>query len=172
MVNAKNKKMKRSNTKNSRQIKAKRSWLSRAKERNLRAQKIAQRVILGVILLVSIVVVFVAVFAIFNTPEKVTTRKIEEMARDYYENYYYAEVVKATEASGKSAEEILAKYAETGIPRMKLEQLLLFGNGRYKSETSALARYCDRGRTIAQFYPEAPYGRENYRLEINYACNF
>lgn len=150
----------------------KRSWLSRSKARSFRSHTAARRTILTVVVLVSMVVVLAVLFSIFNTPERVVTGKIEEIARDYYENYYYAEIVRAAETSEKTAEEILASSAERGIPKINLEQLLLYGNGRHKDVRATLRRYCDENGTVATIYPEEPYGQKDYRLEINYACNF
>ena len=124
---------------------------------------------LVVIVLLMMMVILATLLQVFNTPERTVTGKIQQMAEDYYENYYYDKVMESVDAP---VSEVLSKYAEKGLDKMELEQLLLFDGGRYKSAGATLKAYCDEKATYVKIYPEEPYGRKDYRVEANYACNF
>ena len=93
--------------------------------------------------------------------ENVTKRKVEELARDYYENYYF-----------EKNEKDVSKRAEKGIGKISLRQLVLFDNGRHLDMSEELSEVCDTSATSVNIYPEAPYEKQNYRVEYNYSCNF
>ena len=139
-------------------------YIKRSKKNfHLTARKMTLAIIITAVAIVGIVLLL----CLFLNPEAQTKRKIEEMAHDYYETYYYKNFKNTT--SGASDFE---KYAEKGFPKVTLRQLLLFDGGRYKDLTESLTGYCDENTTTIQIFPEEPYNKQNYRIEYNYSCNF
>ncbi|MBR0488444.1 hypothetical protein IJJ39_02095 [Candidatus Saccharibacteria bacterium] len=149
---------------------ARKSWLARSKEMSRRTHIVAKNVIIALILLAGMLVVLVVLLGMFKTPERTVTGKIYAMAEDYYENYLYDNIV--ANVSADKMDEALSKYAERGFAAMDLKQLLLFDNGRHSAAGATLKSYCDETGTYVKIYPEAPFGRKDYRIEANYACNF
>ena len=113
-------------------------------------------------------VAFVLIFNILNTPERITKGKIEGFAREYYEEYFYEDFI----ATSSDTDSLLASYTEKGFSPVPLRQLLLFDGGRHYDEQTALSEYCDLNATKVTFYPESPYGKTNYRMDIKFACEF
>ena len=128
----------------------------------------ARKLTIIVIILAIIAVAGAVLAAIFLNPEAVTKRKIDSLAHDYYENYYYEKIQNST----ADFDTIMPKYAKSGMTKVPLRQLLLFDNGRHLNEKDALNKYCDIDATNIQIFPEEPYGKQNYRVEYNYSCNF
>lgn len=144
----------------------KRSWNRFSKNFHFTAKKIVIVVIaiamvaVGVVLLVNLV---------FNN-EAVTKRKIEGLAQDYYEDYYYDKVEGL--AGKDKAADVMAGYAESGLSRISLRQLLLYDNGKNMSMLDEISAFCDTDLTSVKIYPEEPYSNKDYRIEYNYSCNF
>lgn len=133
------------------------------KERDRKVFLIARRSALAVILLAMLAVILTLLFATFTEPERVVTAKIEEIAADYYENYFYDRI--------KNYDN-LDSYTENGFSKVSLRQLLLFDSERHASDASLLSKYCDTEMTYVRIYPEAPFKKTNYRVEYHYACTF
>ena len=148
------------------QKKCKRGWRNFSKNFHFTAKKIVIIVIaiamgaVGIVLLVNLV---------FNN-EAITKRKIEGLARDYYESYYYSKVEGL--AGKDKAAGVMSGYAESGLSRISLRQLLLYDNGKNMSMLDEISAFCDTDLTSVKIYPEEPYGNRNYRIEYNYSCNF
>lgn len=168
----KNKKSSKNAKSNRRQPVAKSSRLSRSKSFNKKSHSNGRRVIIGVIIAVMIAVIVAIVVALLNTPERTTTAKIQEIARDYYENYYYDQLVKTSSAAGKTLDEALGHYSDVGFSKVNLSQLFLFDGGRHRNIRSSITNYCDETNTTITIYPDAPYGRKDYHIDYNYSCNF
>lgn len=105
--------------------------------------------------------------------DKVVERKTQEMAEDYYENYFYDNFL-ATLNSGNK-EVAFEKYETTGFAPVLLRQLLLFDGKRnqdYMKHFDNEYYYCDVHTSRILFYPVAPYGRKDYRVEQVLTCNY
>ena len=88
--------------------------------------------------------------------DKVVERKTQEMAEDYYENYFYDNFL-ATLNSGNK-EVAFEKYETTGFAPMLLRQLLLFDGKRnqdYMKHFDNEYYYCDvhTSRYVYQWHP-------------------
>lgn len=127
-----------------------------------------QKIILVVIVL-AIIAVFIALFCslAFNA-ERTTKAKISHLATDYYENYFYPNL----SPNGKDMSEVLGRYANTGLARVTLRQLILSNPNLSKQDASQLQKYCDENSTFVQFFPTEPYGKSDYRAEFTYSCSF
>lgn len=124
----------------------------------------------GVLVLVLVIVLlFVFVFnGTGNAKSKMET-ELKEMGKDFYENFYYDLVVKD---HGKDQ---ISKFKDVGI-KVDLDNL-----ERYKSENSDKVKdfvnpktneSCNKNETKVIIYPEDPYEKTNYRLEVKLSCGF
>ena len=122
----------------------------------------AKKIIIGLIIAVMAIVAITLIINLAFNPEAVTKRKVESLAHDYYENYYFEKVENSK----------LPNSAEEGLPKVSLRQLLLFDNGRHMDMLDELSQICDTNATNIKIYPQDPYNKNNYRVEYNYSCNF
>ena len=126
---------------------------------------IAKGVVTGVIITAMLIVAGLTVFHVFHTPESNSKAKIEYIAADYYENYFYKN-------DKSSLATVLSKYEKTGFSKVSLRQLLLYDNKKHSSEGAELKKYCDEERTSIQIYPDPPYSSKDYHVSYFYACEF
>ena len=118
--------------------------------------------ILTVIVIATLTVVFYFIFAIIATPEFLVKREVESITADYYENYFYPNILKNNSLSlddvsnPDSAKEklsgILDNYQNTGFPRVTLNQLLLYDNRKNYASASSISEYCDLDKTIIKIF--------------------
>ena len=132
---------------------------------------IAKGVVTGVIITAMLIVAGLTVFHVFHTPESNSKAKIESIAADYYENYFYKNILKNI-ADKSSLATVLSKYEKTGFSKVSLRQLLLYDNKKHSSEGAELKKYCDEERTSIQIYPDPPYSSKAYHVSYFYACEF
>lgn len=142
----------------------------------------AKNAILTVIVIVTLTVVAYFIFSIIATPEFLVKREIESIATDYYENYFYRNIldnnsltpedVSDSTSAENSLSSILDSYKNTGFPRITLNQLLLYDNRKNYASASPISEYCDLNKTTIKIFPESPYTVKSYRIEYNYSCNF
>ena len=122
--------------------------------------------------IISTLMVGVSLFVTFYfNPERMGKSKLEEMARAYYETYYYDKLVGSI--SSKPFEEQMKVYETSGLQPVLLRQLLLYQNGKYSGYKEYFEKdgfNCDKNATSAQFYPVAPYGRTDYTVKYEYKC--
>ena len=144
--------------------------------------RIAKNAILTVIATAMLMVLVFTIFSLIATPEFLTKREIETITADYYENYFYPNIlssnsltlsqVKSPQDAESLLSNILDKYTETGFSRITLNQLLLFDNRRHYSAAASLANYCNLDNTIIKIYPEPPYTINSYHADYDYSCKF
>jgi len=132
---------------------------------------IAKGVVTGVIITAMLIVAGLTVFHVFHTPESNSKAKIESIAADYYENYFYKNILKNI-ADKSSLATVLSKYEKTGFSKVSLRQLLLYDNKKHSPEGAELKKYCDEKRTSIQIYPDPPYSSKDYHVSYFYACEF
>lgn len=134
---------------------------------------LSQRIILiGVIISVVIVVISLFTYFFFN-PEAVAKRDVAYLAKDYYETYFYDNFA-STIKSGQY-KVTFEKYKKTGFAAVPLRRLLSFDNNRNKDYARSFtgdSYNCDLETSKIIFYPEEPYGRNNYRVEYNLDCHY
>ena len=143
----------------------------RKKKSSDRWYLIAKRTMMAVILLAMFAVMLGALSLFFIKPENIVKQKVEEIAKDYYENYFYQKILDNA-PSNKTMGEILKKYVKTGFTEMPLRQLILFDNQRHVDMEETFEKYCDLDDTVLHFYPVEPFGVTDYRVEYKYACIF
>lgn len=136
-----------------------------------RGSDVARGVAIFVVIVSILTVVAHLGLSLYFEPVRIVDRKIEEIAKDYYETYFYPNY--ATDSTGDELDEKMDKFAENGFSRTYLRQLLLFDEGRHADEAKYF-KYngytCDTNETYVKYYPIAPYGVEDYRVEYYLQC--
>ena len=124
----------------------------------------------GVIISAAMVGISLFVTIYFN-PERMGKQKFEELAKTYYESYYYDKFMETIKP--EFLEERMAVYEKSGFQPVLLRQLLLYQNGKYADYKGYFEKEgfnCDKNKTSAKFYPVKPYGRTDYTVEYEYNC--
>ena len=149
------------------------SRLAHTKETNRKLFFATKRAILTIIILTMLVVVLATLLSSFSSPERVVKQKIEAIASDYYENYFYPQLTAIDEMQNASTlTEKMKRYTSSGFAKVTLRQLLLFDGERYAEAAAILTTYCDENQTFVQIFPESPFGRTNYHIDYHYSCDF
>ena len=129
----------------------------------------AQTVIIGVILASMLVVIIGVIAYIFSKPERQVVWKIESLASNYYEKTFYPTLSESNPSTYKKS---LERYNETGTSPVALRRLLLSKSDVTTKESKYITSHCDENNTYVIFFPTAPYGEKDYRVEYQYACTF
>ncbi|MBO7718054.1 hypothetical protein J6S37_00975 [Candidatus Saccharibacteria bacterium] len=131
----------------------------------------AQKAITLVIILCFLLVIGALIYSLTYNPEEHTKSTIENLSQDYYENYLYPSFSDA-DSFKNNPESVMEKYVKFGFPTVSLRQLLLYDNHKNEKYADELEKNCDKDQTIIKIFPEAPYGKTDYRIEYTYSCEF
>ena len=145
----------------------------RRKSRHIKNQdSFSRTIILCIILIVTIIIIAATIFAAVFTNENRTKLTISDIAADYYENYFYENLLKSEEFQKNNPGATLEEYQEKGLSPLTLRDLLLYDDQKHYNQHDFLTKFCDENKTLVKFYPESPYERNSYRTEFVYSCNF
>ena len=109
--------------------------------------------------------------SLYFNPARMGKRKLEELAKTYYETYFYDKFMGSIDS--EVYEEKMKAYEKSGFQPVLLRQLLLYQNGKYSDYKGYFEKEgfnCDKNTTSAKFYPIAPYGPKDYKVEYNIDC--
>ena len=129
--------------------------------------------IYGIITCIVVVVLSLIVNQYFE-PSKVADRKLDEMAKTYYEDYFYDKFVNAI-SDDKTIEEAMQDFVETGFAKVPLRHLLSFDNGKYKDFEkyfNSLSYACNTSESYIKITPSKPYSKKNYEVSKSLTCNY
>lgn len=127
---------------------------------------LAKKIIFTIIIVASISV-FTAIFlSYYLTNEHLTKSRINELADDYYKNFFYQSL--SADIPKEQLPTTLEKYSTTGFSIVTLRQLLIH-NDKY---SDFLLSHCNENSTYVKFYPVTPYSQDSYRTEFTYSCDF
>ena len=125
---------------------------------------------------IAVVAIVVVLVIVLNNPQKKLEKYMKQLGKVYYEDVYYSSFSKDDERS-----EFLAKYTTLGIKTdlSNLVRAVASKNGLPTSE-EILAKFvnkktgkeCNRSTTKVFFYPEEPFGKTNYRIEVQVECGY
>ena len=134
-----------------------------------------KNIIVGVAV-VAVVAIAVVLVLVLNNPQKKLEKYMKQLGKVYYEEVYYSSFNKENERS-----EFLAKYTTLGIKTdlSNLVRAVASKDGLPNSE-EILAKFvnkktgkeCNRSTTKVFFYPEEPFGKTDYRIEVQVDCGY
>ena len=123
-------------------------------------------IIIGVVAAI-VVIVVAALFAFGKSKDEKLAATLEEMGRDWYENFYYDGFEEEKRA------DILSRFKDIGI-KVDIDNL-----SRYNTEANAekLKDFkmdeengCDKTETKVIIKPQDPYGKTDYTIETKLVC--
>ncbi len=128
--------------------------------------------IVAVVLVIIVIAVAGMLLLQKGDNKKELEKKLTEMGRDFYENFYYDQI-------GGSADErttLLSRFTTVGI-KIDLDNLGRYNNGEYKDKISEFTNKktkekCSKTNTKVIVYPKSPYGKTDYKIETELDCGF
>ena len=125
-------------------------------------------VIAGVVVVLVVVLVF-GLGKTFAKPDKKQEKqlndKMTELAKNFYENYYFDQV----------GSDFVKGHAENGI-KIDLANLARINNSDSQSVLNEFknseGEACDTTKSKVTIFPKDPYGKTDYELKIELECNF
>lgn len=143
------------------------------KKQNKKSFSTPQKTIIIVIISAFLVVIFAVISSFFLKPENLVKTKIEVLAREYYETYFYDKFFKSEDFLNlEKLDSQMKKYKTSGFPSVPLRQILLYENEKNADSAELIGSYCDENKTSVRFYPEYPYEKASYSMKFNYSCDF
>lgn len=147
--------------------------ISKQYRRFRQSNSIYKKIILFVIFAAMFIVIIASINIIFINNEKLVKDRIDSIARDYYENYFYNNFSNSDKFKKlNNLDEAMEKYHNQGFASVSLNDLLLYDNHKNEQYADFLTKYCDRNKTRAKFYIDPPYEKTSYHVEYTYSCNF
>lgn len=121
--------------------------------------------------------VFVAVFMLTKgfgkSLEDKLSKNLTDMGKEFYTEFYYVEISK--NKSTTEVAENLEKFKDIGI-KINLDNLSRYKDGKFKDMVAEFKNEkgtaCNVNNTRAIIYPESPYGKNNYKIEVELDCGF
>ena len=133
----------------------------------------AKRTILVVIIILAVAIIATLITSLFYDNKKAVKEKIVEITKDYYENYFYEQMVNSEQFKKEGIfEETMEKYHNGGLNTLSLRDLLVYDNKKNSKYEEFLTKYCDKDNTVVRIFPDPPYNRTTYHAEFIYSCNF
>lgn len=135
----------------------------------------------NVIILAVLIVAIVFICVIFNKNSNSSSNVIkkqkeelsgylEEMGKDFYENFYYDQV-----GNGTAKSEFLSRFTSIGI-KVNLDNLSRISDSNQelsaKFINSNTGEECDKENTKVYIYPTEPYGKTDYKITVELNCGF
>ena len=128
-----------------------------------------------ILIIVFIITFLVILFVLLNidtrTDEQKAYDKVETMAKEFYSGYYYSQ---NSDSNDKNRIKVfLSNYTETGIT-INLENLekFYYSQDNNKKISFEALKDCDVEETKAIIYPNPPYGKEDYTINVKLSCKF
>lgn len=122
--------------------------------------------ILVVILLIVLLILFL------TNPKRKIKNTLENVGKDFYTNYYYDQLTK--KRSKDDLKSLFSKFSKNGI-KLNLNYLSSYNKGKQKDVIDSLKykkKSCNKDNTKVIIYPEEPYGKTDYRIELELDCGF
>lgn len=114
-----------------------------------------------------LLVALVFIFIVNANAEKRAERKLNNLAKTFY-NYYYEE--KSDKNDESKITEFLSEYADTGLT-IKLKDMKVYLDNHKVENYKSLSK-CDDDKTRVTIYPFSPYGKGDRTIKTTLECNF
>jgi len=126
----------------------------------------------AVVVAIVSIIIFLLVSNGGKSQEKDLKSKMEEMGKDFYENFYYKQV--GTTDEDRAA--FLKKYESLGI-KVNLDNLARYNTKESEEILKAFVnnktnKECDKSNSQVIIYPENPYNQTSYKIEVKLDCGF
>ena len=129
---------------------------------------------IGIIAGVAVVVIAVVVGLILflgRSNEKQLNANLTKLGRQFYEEFYYP----SQEKSQDDVKAFVKKFEKTGI-KINLENIAKISKVDKSLVDSMVNKKtkekCDVKQSTVTIYPEKPYGKTDYKIEVNLECGF
>ena len=129
---------------------------------------------IGIIAGVAVVVIAVVVGLILflgRSNEKQLNANLTKLGKQFYEEFYYP----SQEKSQDDVKAFVKKFEKTGI-KINLENIAKISKVDKSLVDSMVNKKtkekCDVKQSTVTIYPEKPYGKSNYKIEVNLECGF
>ena len=129
---------------------------------------------IGIIAGVAVVVIAVVVGLILflgRSNEKQLNANLTKLGKQFYEEFYYP----SQEKSQDDVKAFVKKFEKTGI-KINLENIAKISKVDKSLVDSMVNKKtkekCDVKQSTVTIYPEKPYGKNNYKIEVNLECGF
>ena len=103
--------------------------------------------------------------------EKELKNNLKKLGAQFYEEFYYP----TQEKSHKDIKEFIAKFVNTGI-RVNLENIAKVSKVDKKLVDSMVnkktKKECDKKLSYVVIKPQKPFGKTDYKVEVNLSCGF
>lgn len=134
------------------------------------------RLISLLIVVICLTVVVAAILVKKNvTHSNLANQKMEELARDYYENDFYQRFIRDHVAVGEenNLEKFFEKYTQVGFSPVKLRKLLDYSDKNNKDMQKYFSHEgfsCNTNNSFVVIKPVAPFSSKDYELTITMNC--
>ncbi|MBR2712213.1 MAG: hypothetical protein IKE73_00735 [Bacilli bacterium] len=129
---------------------------------------------IGIIAGAAVVVIAIVVGLILflnKSNEKQLNTNLTKLGKQFYEEFYYP----SQEKSQEDVKAFVKKFEKTGI-KVNLENIKKISkvdqNLVKAMVNSKTKKDCDAKESYVIIYPEKPYGKTNYKIEVNLECGF
>ena len=129
---------------------------------------------IGIIAGVAVVVIAVVVGLILflgRSNEKELNANLTKLGKQFYEEFYYP----SQEKSQDDVKAFVKKFEKIGI-KINLENIAKISKVDKSLVDSMVNKKtkekCDVKQSTVTIYPEKPYGKNNYKIEVNLECGF
>ena len=129
---------------------------------------------IGIIAGAAVVVIGIVVALIFilgGNNEKKLNANLTTLGKQFYEEFYYP----SQEKSQEDVKAFVKKFEKTGI-KVNLENIAKVSKvdkDLVKSMVNSKTKKdCDKSESYVIIYPEKPYGKTNYKIEVTLDCGF
>ena len=132
----------------------------------------------GLAIVIVLIVVFAVGYGLFKafgggaTLETSLNNSLKKMGEEFYTEYYYPEISK--DKSSAEVTTILEKFKDIGI-KIDLDNLSRYNDGANEEEIAKFknnGKACNNKTTRAIIYPKSPYGKKDYKVEVELDCGF
>lgn len=104
-----------------------------------------------------------------DSPAEKADKELKKLADDYYVEYLYPRLL-----GGKVNDDptpAMEIYNETGVPTTYLRQLLHYNDDEKIDSADVFAAVaCNTNMTGVRYFPFAPYGPKDYKVEYIWRC--
>ena len=128
-------------------------------------------IICGVVAVVVVGVVVALILLLGGNNEKKLTANMEKLGKQFYEEFYYP----SQEKSQADVKAFVKKFEKTGV-KINLENIAKISKVDKELVDSMVnkktKKKCDAKNTSVTIIPEKPYGKTNYKVQVNLDCGF